>query len=328
MARDNVLATDGHIISDLWVDQDDAIDVLAKRSKLGEIDDEMSGALKDFIEKGYAVIDLDLPAEFCESAIQNVEQTFDRRPKDLLAAQMGLNGGRPMPLSEFDSDFTRGPGFRFLDSHSHVSEFTDLMAHDKLHKFVQLVLEQPCVASQSLHFSYGSAQALHRDPWFVVTTPIANMLAAWIALEDIDPDSGPLSFVPGSHKLPYKPLATGDIIFHDPSVSDEDRAAHRGHMTETMEAHGLKTEVFTAKRGQALLWHSSLVHGGSVVRDPSKTRRSFVIHYDALKNHKSHAQRVKLGGAEPTVVRTTRVVERDGRRWFPNPLVEHYKETQ
>ena len=35
------------------------------------------------------------------------------------------------------------------------------------------------------------------------------MCGVWIALEDVDPDEGPLSYYPGSPRLPY--VSAGDL---------------------------------------------------------------------------------------------------------------------
>lgn len=37
----------------------------------------------------------------------------------------------------------------------------------------------------------------------MTTHPLGFLVAAWIAFEDIHPDSGPLVYYPGSHQLPY-----------------------------------------------------------------------------------------------------------------------------
>ena len=70
-------------------------------------------------------------------------------------------------------------------------------------RMVELIYDQPAISFQSLYFEYGSQQALHRDPMFVVTDPPSHLLASWVALEDIAPDSGPLAYVPKSHRLPW-----------------------------------------------------------------------------------------------------------------------------
>jgi hypothetical protein len=45
------------------------------------------------------------------------------------------------------------------------------------------------------------------------------------------------------------------------------------------EKHGLKREVFRAKKGQALIWSANLYHGGSKHIEKNRTRWSQVSHY-------------------------------------------------
>jgi len=37
----------------------------------------------------------------------------------------------------------------------------------------------------------------------MTTYPEGYLVGAWVAVEDIHPDSGPLVYYPGSHRLPY-----------------------------------------------------------------------------------------------------------------------------
>ena len=53
------------------------------------------------------------------------------------------------------------------------------------------------------HHQWGSEQAAHSDSIHMTTHPLGYMTAAWIALEEMTPDNGPLIYHPGSHKLPY-----------------------------------------------------------------------------------------------------------------------------
>jgi phytanoyl-CoA hydroxylase len=199
--------------------------------------------------------------------------------------------------------------------------FAQLISLPVLHRFIELVLEEPCVATQSLYFPFGSAQGLHRDPWFVVTTPVSTLFAAWIALEDICVESGPLSFVPGSHRLSYKPLNTGDIIFHEKEATDESRAAHVMDMHAQISSLGLEQKLFLAKQGEILVWHGSLVHGGSKIAPVPPTRESFVVHFDAAKNRKRVAQGLNYDGQSLGVIDTNKINNIDGKLYFENPAL-------
>jgi ectoine hydroxylase-related dioxygenase (phytanoyl-CoA dioxygenase family) len=95
----------------------------------------------------------------------------------------------------------------------------------------------------------------------------------------------------------------GILFFHDPHDARND---HTQDMFAQMETRGLAVKRFVAKRGEVLLWHGSLVHGGSRVETPARSRQSFVVHFDAARNRKSAAQSVVLTGRAVRAERSTR----------------------
>jgi hypothetical protein len=48
------------------------------------------------------------------------------------------------------------------------------------------------------------------------------------------------------------------------------------------EERGLKTEKFMAKKGDVLIWHADLMHGGAPIQDAGRTRKSLVAHFMPL----------------------------------------------
>lgn len=222
MARPKLLNPDCTIASGLWIDQPTAPAAIADKLEHHEISAEEAEWLTKMWRDGYVIFHSGLPDEFFAGAVSESRNLWEHHPEDLLGAAPQFNDGRPMSLAFFPPEFRPGPGCRMLDAHSHSDFFRELMALPKPHRFIDLLLGEKCVATQSLYFSHGSTQPLHRDPWFVVTNPVSTLFAAWVALEDIVMDSGPLTFVPKSHRLPYMPLNTGDIIFHDPQATAED----------------------------------------------------------------------------------------------------------
>jgi ectoine hydroxylase-related dioxygenase (phytanoyl-CoA dioxygenase family) len=61
------------------------------------------------------------------------------------------------------------------------------------------------------------------------------------------------------------------------TADKETAAAYEAYMDALCEKYPKKT--FLAGKGDVLLWHGMLLHGGDGVRDPALTRRSLVIHY-------------------------------------------------
>jgi hypothetical protein len=55
---------------------------------------------------------------------------------------------------------------------------------------------------QTLNFPLATQQPVHSDVIHFDTLPVRGLMtAAWVALEDIHPDSGPLIYYSGSHKM-------------------------------------------------------------------------------------------------------------------------------
>ncbi|HEY8971287.1 MAG TPA: phytanoyl-CoA dioxygenase family protein, partial [Puia sp.] len=118
--------------------------------------------------------------------------------------------------------------------------------------------------------------------------PLGYLIAVWIALEDTSPDNGPLFYYPGSHRLPY--LLNSDFNEGETSLllGNKDYIDYEDRIEEQIKQQSLQPEVFLAKKGDILIWHANLIHGGMPVKDHSLTRRSMVIHYyakDVIKYH-------------------------------------------
>jgi ectoine hydroxylase-related dioxygenase (phytanoyl-CoA dioxygenase family) len=193
---------------------------------------------------------------------------------------------------------------------------------------LNLLAEREVVAIQSLFFEYGSQQILHRDTDVVPTGAPAHLFGCWMALEDIHPDCGALAFIPGSHRLPYFELAPGEYQFDAQRMGEAEIRAGMAFEEEQCRKNGLETRLFTARKGVVLVWHASLRHGGGPVRNPSLTRKSFVVHFSTRDTYPARSitvfDRMMEGdGASfdrPRIMETRTLLEKDGCRGFDNPM--------
>ena len=183
---------------------------------------------------------------------------------------------------------------------------------------MRLILGEDAVAIQSLFFEYGSEQMLHRDPVVVPTGGHGHLTAAWIALEDIGPDCGALVYVPGSHRLPYYAFAPGEYRFDGSRMGEAEARAATEFDDEQARLHGLAPRTFTAEKGEVLIWHAALRHGGGPVTDPNATRKSFVVHFSKRATYPSRS--ITLGEPETVVMETSETVERDGCVGYESPM--------
>lgn len=135
---------------------------------------------------------------------------------------------------------------------------------------------------QTLNFKLGTQQRPHSDSVHFNTEPPGLMCGVWIALEDVDMDCGPLVYYPGSQKLPYaSPAEVGiTVAAGQQAVSHEEyEARYEPYIEQLIEREGLEPRYGTVSKGQAVVWDANLLHGGSPVRVPGRTRRSQVTHY-------------------------------------------------
>ena len=117
----------------------------------------------------------------------------------------------------------------------------------------------------------------------MTTYPLGYLAAAWIAFEDIHPDCGPLVFYPGSHKLPY-------VFSKDVGITEADyqrdgyapyQAKYEARIADLIEKQAIEPQYFHARKGDVLVWHAYLVHGGSTRQNLRLSRRALVCHYFA-----------------------------------------------
>jgi phytanoyl-CoA hydroxylase len=314
---------DYRIESPLAIDAEDYERQIKSKVLDGKINEEEGRQLLSFAENGYSILDLEEPDSLFDQFQSEVEAVWQDAPSDLLGASEKVTKGKLWPISDLvntaEGQRIRVPGSRIIDLHSHSDAARRLYLNPKVHKLISLILEQECIATQSLYFEYGSTQALHRDPWFVVTKPVHNLFACWIALEDIHLDSGPLTYVPQSHQIPFLRDYKDNIILHAPHVDQSFKQAVYKHMKEQVGEAAIEPKVFTAKKGQAFIWHGSLVHGGSPIVNEELTRNSFVVHFDAKETAPRRGARFVRDDQEH-VLYTDALYEEDGCFGYKSPL--------
>lgn len=123
-------------------------------------------------------------------------------------------------------------------------------------------------------------------------------IALWVALEDIDPDSGPFQYVPGSHRWPQ---VTREKIWEalDGYVGPDWPTQSERILTPIFEAELEKRQPeiisYIPKRGDALLWHGRLLHRGSRANVPGTPRRAIISHFSGVNHRHDMPNRAQHG---------------------------------
>ena len=206
--------------------------------------------ISTFAEKGYAVVDVEV-------------DDFDSLADRTIADVEPLYGG----------------DLRVQDAWQTVASVRAWALQPSLLKILELLHGRKPFAFQTLNFPVGTQQMTHSDIIHFNSTPAHFMAGVWIAFEDIDADNGPLHYYPGSHRLPLFML---DRLGIAGSVADSRynyTQLYEPAIQRMIEDQGLVKEEAYLKRGQAMIWAANLLHGGSPIRDRSRTRHSQVTHY-------------------------------------------------
>lgn len=155
----------------------------------------------------------------------------------------------------------------------------DIGNSGKLLEFLSLLFDGKAKLFQSINFLSGSQQKTHSDSVHMTTYPLGGLLGVWIALEDITSDNGPLHYYPGSHTLPYFLNSDYDNEGTRWMLGKKGYLEYERMLQEKIINLGLKKEIFYAKKGDMLIWHANILHGGEPHIDNTKTRKSMVFHY-------------------------------------------------
>jgi ectoine hydroxylase-related dioxygenase (phytanoyl-CoA dioxygenase family) len=235
----------------------------------------------DFQRQGYLYLPRFFQPAVCERLTQEGAAYYDRQGVPAAKADRTMNFHQESPTAQ------------------------QVLTEPRLLDVLGDLLGSTAVFLQSIYFHRGSEQHHHSDYIYMSTDPDFQMCGLWMACEDITATAGPLVYYPGSHRLPIQNLKDryrariAAVQQEIQARSTELTARYRQRRAMTKESlltcvfydqwldeihaaldhGGFQKETLLAKQGDVLIWHANLVHGGSPVQEPHRTRRSLVAHY-------------------------------------------------
>lgn len=188
-----------------------------------------------------------------------------------------INGEIQLALDSGAIDFNYTQR-KILFAYEQVPVLKEVINHVGIKTKLEQLVGAEVVPFQSINFLKGSEQAAHSDSVHMASYPLGGLIAIWVALEDIDEQNGGLFYYPGSHKLPYATNrdignSTGMLLSPNPNKNYEEYLQKVIHKSSFTKQH------FIAKKGDILIWHANLIHGGLPHLDTSLSRKSMVVHY-------------------------------------------------
>lgn len=273
-----------------WVDKKDA-DIeafVASHPEFKKLPYDMAEKLRFWRENGYVILEQIIPHEWIDTYLQDVEELIEHheRYQSLVRVDLPKYAAKPVQkISDVPKEVLLGKYLKIMDFHNSSVAGKKVMLHPSIIIFLNTIFGEQAVAMQSLTFMHGSQQATHQDFAYVVSQEPSHLAASWIALEDIQAGSGPLFYYPGSHRIKKFNFGNG-IFFNDESKLNPDDFGH--YLDAECQRLGMQKKTLLTKKGDVLIWHAALAHGGEEIHNDALTRKSYVCHYSSKKGYTRH----------------------------------------
>jgi phytanoyl-CoA hydroxylase len=226
-----------------------------------------------FAEHGYVVLRGAVPPELCDEA--RAAFASELRPyRGFLYRQATAEperhvwtaGGHMLNslLNVQDLAARRFPRFR-------AAGLSILTGRALVEVVAAIMGERPKIV-QTMFFEGNPKTWAHQDTYYLDSTDLGRMVAAWVAVEDIHPGAGRFFVYPGSHRIAM-PLNRGAL-----NVANE-HGRYKELVLETIARHRLECRAPALRKGDALLWAARTIHGSLETREPARSRASFTAHY-------------------------------------------------
>jgi len=267
--------------------------------------DIYSKQLLAYLRDGLIIVPGAIPVELLEAFDQDLDRLSDLDSAPPLLGSIEIDG----PNKYYQARYLRNlgvkdfrlepPGLKLVDLQRFLPSAEQLAFHPVITSFLSELFGSPAALIQSLTFWKGSEQSVHQDFSYVHHhRELAHLAAVWIPLEDIKADAGPLVYYPGSHRpdeLGFFDWGGGSILASR-DAPDSTFTAYGAHLEKQLRVHKRKSQIFLPRRGDILIWHGALVHGGTPMNNPDLTRKSYVCHYTSTASHKQ-LQKYRVGDA-------------------------------
>jgi phytanoyl-CoA hydroxylase len=270
-----------------WIDRPDAdIDRFVSQYKT-DVSFDLHHKLRSWRDDGFVIFEGVVRDDLIDEFLQDIQHLRDHFHDYTISIEVG---GAQTYSRAVRNEEINAPGVKFNHLHTHSRAAARLSLVRPVAEFLGAIFEAPPVAMQSLTFWRGSQQPTHIDyPYVNMQRRLPYLAASWIPLEDVHPDSGPLAYFPGGHRIEISGFfdwGDGSIVkTKDGKISGSKFAEF---LDERMKRANINPVTFCPRRGDVLIWHGNLPHTGTRVRDMSMTRKSYVTHFSSVDDYPLH----------------------------------------
>lgn len=213
-----------------------------------------------------------LASEYHENGFIVLSNLFPQSLIDQVKFEMDSKG--------FNAEFkikTHRDDVRIQDLWIYSDSVKEVASNKKILEILEMLYGREPIPFQTLNFKKGTQQRAHSDTIHFSSIPAKFMCGVWVALEDITEENGPVFYYPKSQNLPEYNFSHFNNKPQDTSY--ENYGEYEDFVEKVIATTGIEKKPFYAKKGDALIWSSNIIHGGSTLLKEDSTRYSQVTHY-------------------------------------------------
>ena len=249
-------------------------------SRTGVLTEEQ---MQQFHQNGYFIARGLLSA----AEVEEIRETFMAMAKD--GPVQGLSEFRHSGRVAYAADDPLSHYPRMMHPHRHMDKpvgpvARKYMLYPAIGAILAELMGEEALAVQSMFYfkpAGARGQDLHQDNFYLRVAP-GSCMAAWIAVDDADPENGGMVLVPGTQDMPI--------------VCPEKADSSLFFTTEHVNVPAGKREVpAILKAGDVLFFNGSVIHGSYPNTSKGRFRRALICHYVPASS-----QAFSTGYKEPT----------------------------
>ena len=274
-----------------WIDlaSDADLEAYIARQEMDELNQQVLPALRNWHCCGYAILKGAVPIATVDRMLDEISFIRANHKSFELLIDGTAKHYQKRRLAELEEEDLQDVGLKLCDLHTISPGAAEISLNPVIVRFLKHVFGSAPALLQSLTFNKSSEQVIHQDFSYVFEQrEVAKLAACWVALEDISADAGPLEYFTRSHLLGAGDFFNwGESNVHILNRADAaSRAAdYLAHLKKQVVEKKWPSEIFLPRKGDVLIWHGLLLHGGTAMKNPNLTRKSYVCHYTSLESH-------------------------------------------
>lgn len=265
-------AQDASVFGGLWVDDRDAMQRMA--ADIREATYDLEAHMREYLDRGYTIFKNVISHDLADKVLRDTHDVFAHGER-----YIAKRGGKYIDPLAISRDKPEDRVVRISDIYAISENARDAIYPGPVAEFIARIFGEPAIAMQSISFEYGSQQAIHQDTAYVVSNKPRSLAATWLALEDVEEGAGELIYYPESHRFDHFLFSGSAKEWAVGRDGDDQHKEFLQQLHAQARARGLAVEHFLPRKGDLLVWHADLAHGGARITKPGKTRRSLVTHF-------------------------------------------------